>query len=164
MTAPLICPQRTVERAWIDYNGHMNMAYYNVVFDQALDHVFDRLGIGADYVNAGRGSVFTAEIHVTYLRELKLGDPLLVTFQLLDWDDKRIHYFEEMSHARDGYLAATSEQIGLHVDLTTRKAAPFPIDVQPRIDALMRAHRELPRSDRVGHVMGVPPEKSKRLR
>ncbi len=104
----------------------MNMAYYNVVFDQALDQVFDDLGIGAAYVRDGGGSCFTVEIHVTYIQELKLDDPIRVTFQLLDWDEKRLHFFGEMYHADEGYLAATSEQMSLHVDMTSRKAGPLP--------------------------------------
>ena len=117
MATPYLCAPRRVERAWIDYNGHMNMAYYNLVFDQALDQVFDELGIGAAYVRDGGGSCFTVEIHVTYVQELKLDDPLRVTFQLLDWDEKRLHFFGEMHHAEYGYLAATSEQMSLHVDM-----------------------------------------------
>lgn len=159
--APFVCRERPVESAWIDYNGHMNMAFYNLVFDQALDHVFDQLGIGAEYVRQRGGSVFTAEIHVHYLQELALGDPIRVNFQLLDWDEKRLHYYEEMYHAREGYLAAASEQLGLHVDMTSRKAGPFPVDVQARINELMHLHIDLPRSERVGHVMGIPAEKSR---
>lgn len=162
MTAPIVCPPRRVERAWIDYNGHMNMAYYNLVFDQALDSVFDTLGIGAEYVRTRGASVFTAEIHVHYLDELTLEDPLRLTFQLLDWDDKRIHYYEEMFHGEKGYLAATSEQIGIHVDMQSRRAVPFPDDVTARLGELMVLHKALPRPDRVGHVIGIPPEKSRR--
>jgi acyl-CoA thioester hydrolase len=162
VNAPIVCPERRVEAAWIDYNGHMNMAYYNVVFDQALDVVFDDLGIGAAYVRAGAGSCFTVEVHVTYLEELKLGDPLRVTYQLLDWDEKRLHFFAALHHAESGYLAATSEQMSLHVDMRSRKAAPFPAAAQQRIAVLMGVHHDLPRPEQVGHVMGIPPHRSKR--
>ena len=156
MGTPYLCAPRRVERAWIDYNGHMNMAYYNLVFDQALDQVFDELGIGAAYVRDGGGSCFTVEIHVTYVQELKLDDPLRVTFQLLDWDEKRLHFFGEMHHAEDGYLAATSEQMSLHVDMASRKAGPLPAQAQQRIDAMMQAHRLLARPPQVGHLIGIP--------
>ena len=162
MVEPIVCPVRRVERAWIDYNGHMNMAFYNLVFDQALDSVFDRLGIGADYVRSRHASLFTAEVHVHYLDELTLDDPIRVTFQLLDWDDKRLHYYEEMYHGETGNLAATSEQLALHVDMRTRRATPFPDDVMTRLEELMAQHIELPTPERVGHVMGIPPEKSRR--
>lgn len=156
MPAPIVCPPNAVQEAWIDYNGHMNMAFYNLVFDQCLDFVFDELGIGAEYVKTGGGSCFTREIHVNYLRELSLGDPLRVTFQLLDWDIKRLHFFEQMYHAEAGYLAATSEQLALHVDMQTRRTAPFPDEIRARLAALMESHRALGRPEQVGHVIGIP--------
>jgi acyl-CoA thioester hydrolase len=162
METPYLCAERRVEPAWIDYNGHMNMAYYNVVFDQGLDQVFDELGIGAAYVRDGGGSCFTVEIHVTYVQELKLDDPIRLTFQLLDWDEKRLHFFGEMYHAKEGYLAATSEQMSLHVDMVTRKAGPLPTEVQQRIATMMALHRTLATPDQVGHVMKIPAERSKR--
>ena len=86
------------------------MAYYNVLFDRAVDEVFELLGCGADYVKKGF-STFTAEVHVRYLRELKEGDPVRVTFQLLDYDAKRMHYFEQLFHAEEGWVSATSENM-----------------------------------------------------
>ena len=154
--APLICPARNVEPAWIDYNGHMNMAYYSLLFDQALDHVFDLLGIGAAYVREQQGSCFTMEAHITYLQEVQLGDPLRIEFQLLDWDSKRMHYFERMYHAGEGYLAATSEQICMHVDMRTRRAASFPVASARDIAALAQAHAALQRDAQVGHRIGIP--------
>jgi len=162
LAAPYLCRERRVEGAWIDYNGHMNMAYYHLVFDQSLDQLFDALGIGTDYVKSGRGSCFTVEVHVNYLQEVALDNPLRVAYQLLDWDEKRLHFFATMHHARAGYLAATSEQLSLHVDMQSRKAGEFPRDVQRRIAALMDAHRALPIPKQVGHVIGIPPARSKR--
>ena len=75
------------------------MAYYNVLFDRAVDEAFELLGCGLDYVKNRKHSCFTAEVHVRYLRELHAGDPVRVTFQLLDYDAKRMHYFEQLFHA-----------------------------------------------------------------
>ena len=97
--APFVSSVMRVEPAWIDYNGHLNMAYYNVLFDRAVDEAFELLGCGLDYVKTRRHSCFTAEVHVRYLRELHVGDPVRVTFQLLDYDAKRMHYFEQLFHA-----------------------------------------------------------------
>lgn len=154
--APWECPPAEVLAAWVDYNSHMNMAYYNVVFDQALDHAYDRMGIGEAYVNESGCSHFTLEAHVTYLRELKLGDPLRVTWQLLDCDAKRLHYFEHMYHAEEGYLAATSEQLSIHVDLSVRRAAAFPEALQQRFATILAEHRQLPQPAQAGHVIGIP--------
>jgi acyl-CoA thioester hydrolase len=153
---PIVCPPQTVEPAWIDYNGHMNMAYYSVAFDRGVDHVYDRLGIGAAYTASGAGSCFTLEVHLTYLRELTEGDPLRVTFQLVDRDAKRLHFFQHLYHAGEGHLAATSEQLAMHVDMTTRRSAPFPAAAQTAIDALMDVHLGLPRPEQAGHVIGIP--------
>ena len=155
-TAPIVCPELVVQPEWIDYNGHMNMAYYSLVFDKSLDHVFARIGLDEGYLHESQGSSFTLEVHVTYLREVKLGDPLRVTFQLLDVDSKRMHYFEQMYHAREGYLAATSEQISLHVDMNTRRAAPYPASIQTQLDALLVAHQQLPIPAQAGHRIGIP--------
>src|SRR2546423_1860045 len=67
--APFVSSEMRVEPAWIDYNGHLNMAYYNVLFDRAVDEVFELLGCGLDYVKTRRHSCFTAEVHVRNLRE-----------------------------------------------------------------------------------------------
>ena len=143
----------------MDYNGHMNMAYYNLAFDRGVDHAYDLLGIGADYARSGAGSCFVLEAHVTYLQELVLDDPIEIRFRLLDWDVKRLHYFEEMYHAEQGYLAATSEQLAMHVDMQTRRSAPFPEAAQAEIAALFEAHQDLSRPGQIGRVMGIPGKK-----
>ena len=152
---PIVCPEQRVEEGWIDYNGHLNMAFYHVMFDRAVDHVYDQLGIGADYARTGGGSCFTLEVHVNYLNELVAGDPVRITLQLLDHDAKRLHYYQEMYHAASNELAATSEQLALHVDMDSRRSAPFPSGILPRIEALMSSHSALPRPERVGRTMGI---------
>lgn len=154
--APFVCPQRRVEAAWIDHNKHMNMAYYSLVFDQSLDHLLDAIGIDDAYYQQTSYSTFILESHVTYLREVRQNDPLHITFQLLDWDAKRLHLIATMQHAEAGYIAATSEQMSMHVDLEARRGTPFPLPIHNRIQALMQAHASLPRPSQVGHVIGIP--------
>ena len=84
-SAPFVSAPLRVEPAWIDYNGHLNMAYYNVLFDRAVDEVYELLGCGLAYLKEPRHSCFTAEVHVRYLRELHAGDAVRVTFQLLEF-------------------------------------------------------------------------------
>ena len=154
-TALLECPPRKVEKAWVDLNGHMNMAYYHLVFDESLDTVFTGLGIGWEYTQKGEGSCFTAEVHVCYIDELKEGTPMRVTYQLLDWDAKRIHIFGNMYNGLTGKLSATSEQMCIHVDMKTRRSAPFPDEVQSRIAKLMESHKDLPQPEQAGRVIGI---------
>ncbi len=153
--APLVAPEMRVREDWIDYNGHMNMAYYNVVFDKCVDALFGEIGIGESYVETEQASVFTAEIHVNYVQELALNDPIKVTCQLLDFDPKRIHIFLEMFHATEGYLAATMEQMGIHVDMNARRSAPMPQWAQDRLADLKKAHASLPIAPQVGRVIGI---------
>ena len=145
-----------IEPQWIDYNGHLNMAYYNVMFDRAIDELWLQLGIGPAYMKERHGSTFTAECHVRYLREIHIGDPVQISVYLLAADEKRLHTFEELRHARDGWLSATSENMTMHVDMTQRKTAPFPPDVRATIDAVARAHAPLPRPEGTGRAIAMP--------
>ncbi len=154
-SAPLALHRETVLPEWTDYNGHMNMAYYMLAFDHATDWLFDFLDIGAGYLKRTNHSLFTLEAHITYERELKAGDPLRVTTQLLDRDTKRLHYCHLMYHAEEGYLAATNELICIHVDLAKRRSAPFPRDALARIERLFAVHRELPQPTWLGRVIGI---------
>ncbi|HEY6702620.1 MAG TPA: thioesterase family protein [Xanthobacteraceae bacterium] len=154
--APFVSSVMRVEPGWIDYNGHLNMAYYNVLFDRAVDEAFELLGCGLDYVRTRRHSCFTAEVHVRYLRELHAGDPVRVTFQLLDYDAKRMHYFEQLFHAEQGWVSATSENMSLHVDMTTKKVVPFAPEVTRRMSQMKSAHGQLPRPEAAGRAIAMP--------
>lgn len=118
--------EESVLPAWIDANGHMNLAYYVVVFDHATDVLFDRIGVGAAYRADGRATMFVAETHTLYEREVGVGDGLRVRTRLFAADRKRLHFGHEMFHVAGGFRAAVQELIGLHVDLATRRTADFP--------------------------------------
>jgi acyl-CoA thioester hydrolase len=154
--APFVSSVMRVEQAWIDYNGHLNMAYHNVLFDRCVDEAYELIGCGLAYLEQTRHSTFTAEVHVRYLRELHAGDPVRVTFQLLDYDAKRIHYFEELRHAEEGWLSATSENMTLHVDMTAKKTVPFPDFIAARLARMKAAHAHLPLPDGVGRRVAMP--------
>lgn len=153
--APFAGSIQKVESQWIDYNGHFNMAYYNVIFDRCGDEVFALLGLGPDYVESRKASFFTIEAHVTYLRELHADDSVRVTVQLLDHDAKRVHYVQEMFHADKGWLSAVTENMVMHVDMTAKRSAPFPRDILARIEAMRAAHAPLPIPPQVGHRIGI---------
>ena len=154
--APFVSSVMRVEPGWIDYNGHLNMAYYNVLFDRAVDEVYELIGCGPAYLEQTRHSTFTAEAHIRYLRELRAQDPVRVTFQLLDYDAKRMHYFEELHHAEEGWLSATSESMVLHVDMIAKKTAPFPDFVAARLDRMKAAHAHLPVPEGAGRRIAMP--------
>ena len=154
--APFVSSLMRVEPQWIDYNGHLNMAYYNVLFDRAVDEVYELIGTGPGYLEGHKHSTFTVEVHLRYLRELNEGDPVRVTFQLLDYDSKRIHYFEQLFHATEGWVSATSENMTLHVDMTAKKAAPFPATIMRALARMKAAHARLPRPEAAGRRIAMP--------
>ena len=159
MDAPFVSSVMRVEPQWIDYNGHLNMAYYNVLFDRAVDEAFEMLGVGLSYLKRTNHSTMTAEAHVRYLREIHEGAPVRVHFQLLDYDAKRMHYFEELVHAGEGWLSATSENMSLHIDMAAKKVAPWPADVVNRFAKMKEAHARLPIPDSVGRKIVMPPKR-----
>ncbi|MFQ5774057.1 MAG: thioesterase family protein [Kiloniellaceae bacterium] len=157
--APLILHREAVRPDWIDYNGHMNVAYYVLAFDHACDAFLDFIGMDEAYRMRTGGTTFAVECHVTYQREVGEGDPLSFATQLLGFDEKRIHHFYRMYHAEEGFLAATSEWMSLHVDLASRRVAPMASDLIARLAEIFAAHRSLPRPCEAGRWIGMPPAK-----
>jgi len=155
-TAPFVSSLMKVEPQWIDYNGHLNMAYYNVLFDRAVDEVYELIGLGPDYLKQHGHSTVVAEMHVRYLREVHEADLLRVTVQLLDYDTKRIQLFEQLLHATENWVSATSESMTLHVDMATKKVAPFPDNVMSKLELMKIAHAELPRPEAAGRSVKMP--------
>src|ERR1700716_778475 len=154
--APFLSSVMQIEPQWIDYNGHLNMAYYNVMFDRAIDELWLKLGIGPGYMKARNGSTFAAECHVRYLREIHLGDPVQVAVLLVGADEKRLHTFEELRHATEGSLSPTSAHTTIHTDITARKTAPFPPDIRARVQALADAHSAIARPEGIGRTVAMP--------
>jgi acyl-CoA thioester hydrolase len=154
--APFVSSVLKVEPAWIDLNGHLNMAYYHVLFDRGLDEALSLAGLGWNYLKERGNSSFTAEAHVRYLRELHEGDPVRVTCQLLDFDSKRIHVFQQLFHATEGWVSATCENMSLHIDMAAKKVSPFPPDVLKRLTQLKKSHGRLPRPEAAGKHIAMP--------
>ena len=155
VAAPFDGFRGVVRPEWIDDNGHLNMAYYVLIFDHATDAWFEWVGLGRAHRRAHPVTTFCLEAHVTYQREVREADPLRVTTQLLAHDAKRMHYYHEMYHATEGYLAATNELVSLHVSQETRRAAAMAPEIQERLSRIQAAHDRLPRPTQVGRVMGL---------
>jgi acyl-CoA thioester hydrolase len=130
------------------------MAYYNVLFDRCSDEAFEAMGLGPDYARDRKLTIYTAEVHVCYVRELHLADKVTVTFHLLDNDEKRLRAYQEIHHA-DGWLAATSESLSLHVDMAGPRVASFPPDILTRVEAMRAAHAALPVPERAGRSIAI---------
>jgi acyl-CoA thioester hydrolase len=147
---------RAVVRSdWIDYNGHMNVGYYLVAFDQATEAIHVHLGIGEAYRREHDASTFVLEAHVTYDHELLEGAPLAFRTRIVAFDSKRLHLMHRMFHAEEGFLAATNELMCLHVDLKQRKTSPFPDDAMARIREVGEAHARFGATDGAGRSIGI---------
>lgn len=153
MTKPFKSAPATVLDEWIDFNGHLNMAYYNVLFDQAVDQAYLDMGFGPDYQKTGF-TTYVAEFHVCYLRELHAGDQVYVTLQLLDYDEKRFHTYQELWHS-EGWCAATGEGLTLHIDQSGPRVAPMPDHILSKVETLHKSHSQLPRPERAGRSVGI---------
>jgi acyl-CoA thioester hydrolase len=168
---PLDRYRGTVLPEWVDYNGHMNVAYYLVAFDLATDVFLEWIGLDKALRETRGGTTFTAEVHIGYLRELHEGDPIRVTTQLLSYDQKRIRYlhkmhhaengleaaYAKMHHAENGLEAAYAENLSLYVDLNTRRVAEMAPPTLRRLEEVLAAHSELGRPDEAGRAIARPP-------
>lgn len=152
--APFRSNTRSVQADWIDYNGHLNMAYYGVLFDTCGDDLYDVIGFGATYAATSGHTTFSAEAHISYLRELHAGDHVYCDIYVVDFDDKRFHFFQELYH-QDGWLSATAEVLGLHIDRSGPRVAPMPRHILDALAGLRTAHAQLPRPARIGRAISI---------
>ena len=153
--APLELHTEPVLPEWIDYNGHMNVAYYVLAFDHATDKFLDYLGLDHDYKAKANVTTFVGDMNVTYIREVVEGDPMRFTTQLLEYDEKKFRYFHSMYHAEEGFLAATNELLSLHIDLDNRRVGPMSDGILQQLQAILEAHAALPTPEGAGRVLAM---------
>ncbi len=154
--APLQLWSETIVPDYIDYNGHMNVAYYTLVFDHAVDEFFKFVGLDQAYRQTTSASTFAVEHHITYNQEVVEGDLVNCTSRLVGFDNKRIHHYHEMYHSANGYLASTGEFLSLHIDMKSRRVSPFPDNIIETLGKLLDSHGQRLSSDELGRVIKVP--------
>lgn len=155
--------REVVRPEWVDYNGHMNVAFYVLVFDHATDAALDRLLLGDDYRRQTGCSVFVGEMHVTYRQEVMEGDELTVATRLLASDDRRLVLFHEMSCPRFSAPVAGNEVLCVHVDLGTRRAAPWPAAATERLARVVSSQARLPPPKHAGRSIRLLAQSSSRV-
>lgn len=155
MSIPHISSEMEIPPNWIDYNGHMNMAFYSMLFDRASDEFCIGIGLGPDYAKSRGHTTYTAEIHIRYLRELHLGQRVRVHSWLLDHDAKRFQFWQEIHHP-DGWIAASAETLALHIDMSGPRVAPFPADIAAGLDAFAATHGLPDMPAGAGQPIGIP--------
>ena len=154
-TSPIRTSVQTVKPEWCDYNGHMNVAYYTLAFETAAFEAQEILDLGERYVNEEQCSLFTTKGSYTYLQELNLDSPLYVDYLILDYAPKLFHVLMQMYHAEDGFMAAYTEQILMHVDLQQRRVIPFSGDKLEMIESYCRGHADFERPKGLGEAVGI---------
>jgi len=122
-----------VQSAWVDYNGHMNVAYYVLIFDHATDEALDHLDLGSAYRARAACSVFVGEMRVGYRREVLAGERVTVTTHLVDADHRRLLLYHQMTSDAGEGVVADNEVLCAHVDLSARRPSPWPLAAQQRL-------------------------------
>jgi len=127
-----------VAAEWIDYNGHLRDAYYALIVSLACDALMDRLGLDAGYRERTRNTLYTVEMHIHFLREVKKDDVVLVDVRVLGADQKKMHAAFDLVRESDGAAAASAEMMLLHVHQSEKvTTTPFPPDVAGAIAKLV---------------------------
>lgn len=154
--APVRITGQKVLPDWIDYNGHMNVAYYTVAVDQALDRFLEEeLGIGARFAAQARMGPYALQANYSYRAELHEGEAFAVTLRLIDHDAKRLHLYAELIAEKDARVAACVETLLMNVDLEARRGAAYPEAVQSRLARMLTCHAALPRPRHLGAIIGI---------
>ena len=141
---------------WVDYNGHLRDAFYLLIFSYATDALMDRLELDSQGREASGHSLFTLEVHLNYLHEVKLGAHVEVRTQLIGYDKKRLHVYHSLHRVGDERALAGTEQMLLHVDLAGPRSAPFGEHSLALLQAIEDQQRDLPRPEHVGRVIALP--------
>ncbi|MFD1066132.1 thioesterase family protein [Oceanobacillus locisalsi] len=120
---------------WVDYNGHLNDAYYALIFSHSLDALMDDIGLDEDGRKAQAYTIFTLEAHIKYLKEAHENEELYTNVTVLNRDAKRMHLWFEMKNKEDDTVA-TSEQMVMGMDESSGRPAPFPESVEIKVKQL----------------------------
>ena len=140
---PIFLSSQKIVKDWIDYNNHMNVSYYLLIFDKyGADILNDTFKMGEHSARTTGKSTMIVESHITYNQELKMNDEVDVNLVFFDHDKKRLHYKMEMIHKQKQYLASTIEVLALYVDLNTRKVSEFERDKLEIMDNYIKKNKE----------------------
>ena len=156
--APVETTRQRVHPEWIDYNGHMNVGYYGIAFDQASDVLFSEyLGVGAEHAEATGQGPFVLQSHQHFLREMRLGEMFSVRFRLINHDAKRLHLFGDMILEKSGVVTATQEIMVMNVDHKTGRSASYPDWAIRRFTRMKMDHSGLEMPSQLASKLGIRP-------
>lgn len=152
---PIETSPQMVLKEWCDFNGHMNVAYYSLAFENAGFEAQETMGLGEAYLNEENCSLFSLKNTYTYLREVGEGDPLRITYRILDYSPKLLHVLLEMYHADEGYLSCFTEQLVAHVDMETRRTSPMSSATLEMLAEMKKSQSGLPLPRGIGEPIAI---------
>ena len=121
----LLLTTKKIINEWTDYNNHMNLSYYILLFDMGAEQILSKFHMGEHSAKTTKKSTMVVETHTTYNNEVKEGEEVEINLSYFDHDKKRLHYKLEMYEKSKNILSATTEVLSLYIDLNFRKVAEF---------------------------------------
>ena len=147
---------QTVRDDWIDYNGHMNVAYYTLAFDIAFDDLLKNyLGMGPEFITRHKIGPFTLQSNYCYMAEQNQGEMFYTCMRIIDFDPGKLHLFAAMYRQHDAQLSATWEGLSINVDHTSRKPVPFRADIYEKIVNVYNLTRKHELPAQAGQALGI---------
>ena len=138
---PIILSEKRVLKDWIDYNGHMNVAFYTLAFDNSLDEFLENtLGIGETHASHNQQGPFVLQAHYHYLKEMSLDEKFNVRLLVVDCDEKRMHLCLDIFSVKQKKIIAVSETVLINVNLAIRKTEKYPTWALKRLEDLKNTH------------------------
>ena len=137
----LILTTTKIINEWTDYNGHMNLAFYILVFDKGAENILSKFQMGEQSAKTTKKSTMAVESHTTYNNEVKENEEVDVYLSYFDHDKKRLHYKLEMYEKSKNILSATTEVLSLYIDLNIRKVAEFENDKVKIMDQFIQENK-----------------------
>lgn len=152
---PIETSLQTVRPEWCDMNGHMNVAYYSLAFENASFEAQELMGLGEKYLSEQQCSLFTLKNIFTYQQEIGEGDPMWITYGILDYGPKLLHVLLEMYRGSDGFLSCFTEQLVAHVDMEKRRTAPMSQTTLDMLEKMKCAQARLPLPKGTGEAIAI---------
>ena len=150
---PIILSEKIVLKEWIDYNGHMNVAFYTIAFDNSLDEFLENtLGIGETHALQNKQGPFVLQSHYHYLNEMSLDEKFNVRLLVVDCDEKKMHLCLDIFSIKQNKVIAVSETVLINVNLAIRKTEKYPIWAYNRLLKLKKTHQ----NGKFPSVLGKP--------
>ncbi len=143
----MLLTTKKIIKEWTDYNKHMNLSYYILVFDLGAEVILSKFKMGEHSAKTTKKSTMVVETHTIYNQEVKEGDQVDVYLCHFDHDNKRLHYKLEMYNKAKNTLSATTEVLSLYIDLNVRKVAEIEGDKKNTMDEFINQHKSNFKSD-----------------